>query len=547
MRKRAVLYARVSSDDRGKDGRNLAGQLGMCRKYAQERSWRVVAELAEDDRGASGASFELPRLDQVPKMAQSGGFDILIVRESDRLSRNLAKQLVVEEEMKRHGVQVNYMLADYPDTPEGRLNKYIRATIAEYEREKINERTIRGRRQKVQAGNVLVFGRPSYGYRVADKDGKTTLVVCESEAHVVRLIYTWYTSGDDAGRLLSLSGIARELSRLRIPTHADTHAGFKKRGRGEWDRGAVPRILKNETYTGSWHNGKTKGPHNGRRTRTPKEDRLMVEVASIVSDELWQAAQDRLQKNRRNTQNSPKHPYLLGRRVTCGACGLKMSGHSGNNASRKTYRYYRCPATFKKDSVVRRCDAPGFPVRYVDVVVWDWVKSFLTNPEALRRGLWEVHQERERASAPVRGRLAVVNGLLSSNRAQLERLLGLYLSGEFPREMLIDHKARLEKTAEVLERERASLVTPLETQTLTEDQLLGLQESAAAVAKELNAMDDDFVTRRQVIEALDVQANLAVEDGQKVVYTRCLFSDNVRLQFHSTCARIPPTGRSGVV
>ena len=204
MRKRAVLYARVSSDDRGKDGRNLAGQLGMCRKYAQERSWRVVAELAEDDRGASGASFELPRLDQVLKMAQSGGFDILIVRELDRLSRNLAKQLVVEEEMKRHGVQVNYMLADYPDTPEGRLNKYIRATIAEYEREKINERTIRGRRQKVQAGNVLVFGRPSYGYRVADRDGKTTLVVCESEAHVVRLIYTWYTSGDDAGRLLSL-------------------------------------------------------------------------------------------------------------------------------------------------------------------------------------------------------------------------------------------------------------------------------------------------------------------------------------------------------
>ena len=28
--KRAVLYARVSSDDRGKEGRNLAGQLEMC-------------------------------------------------------------------------------------------------------------------------------------------------------------------------------------------------------------------------------------------------------------------------------------------------------------------------------------------------------------------------------------------------------------------------------------------------------------------------------------------------------------------------------------
>jgi DNA invertase Pin-like site-specific DNA recombinase len=56
MSKRAVLYARVSSDDRGKDGRNLSGQLEMCRDYAERCSWLVVAELAEDDRGASGAA-----------------------------------------------------------------------------------------------------------------------------------------------------------------------------------------------------------------------------------------------------------------------------------------------------------------------------------------------------------------------------------------------------------------------------------------------------------------------------------------------------------
>ena len=34
MTKRAVLYARVSGDDTGKDGRNLAGQLELCRNYA---------------------------------------------------------------------------------------------------------------------------------------------------------------------------------------------------------------------------------------------------------------------------------------------------------------------------------------------------------------------------------------------------------------------------------------------------------------------------------------------------------------------------------
>jgi site-specific DNA recombinase len=177
MTKRAVLYARVSGDDRGKEGRNLASQLEMCRQYAQEQSWEVVTELAEDDRGASGASFELPELGRALEMAEAGDIDVLAVRELDRLSRNLAKQLVVEEELNRHNVKVEYVLEEYADTPEGRLNKHIRATIAEFEREKITERMLRGRRNKVKAGSVLVAGRPPFGYDVAEVNGRTTLVI----------------------------------------------------------------------------------------------------------------------------------------------------------------------------------------------------------------------------------------------------------------------------------------------------------------------------------------------------------------------------------
>jgi DNA invertase Pin-like site-specific DNA recombinase len=69
--KRAVLYARVSSDDTKKDGRNLAGQIEMCREYAQSKGWRVTAELSEDSRGASGAAWNLPMLDQALEMARA--------------------------------------------------------------------------------------------------------------------------------------------------------------------------------------------------------------------------------------------------------------------------------------------------------------------------------------------------------------------------------------------------------------------------------------------------------------------------------------------
>ena len=91
LRPRAVTYARVSGDDRGKGGRNLDSQIEMAREYAEKHGYKIIEALKEDDRGASGASFELEQLKRVREMAARQEFDVLVVRELDRLSRNLAK------------------------------------------------------------------------------------------------------------------------------------------------------------------------------------------------------------------------------------------------------------------------------------------------------------------------------------------------------------------------------------------------------------------------------------------------------------------------
>jgi len=51
--KRAVLYSRVSADDRSKEGRNLASQLEMGQAYAQGKGYQVVAQPTND----TGDSF----------------------------------------------------------------------------------------------------------------------------------------------------------------------------------------------------------------------------------------------------------------------------------------------------------------------------------------------------------------------------------------------------------------------------------------------------------------------------------------------------------
>ena len=527
MKKRAVLYARVSGDDRGNDGRNLIGQLGICREYAKQQGYSTVAELAEDDRGASGAEIDLPQLDRARKMAAAGEFDVLIVRELDRLSRNMVKQLIVEDELKRTGVTIEYAIGAYPDTPEGNLMKHVRATVAEYEREKITERMTRGRRLKVQTGNVVVHGRPPYGYRLANVDGKRALVIHEAEARIVRLIFVWYTQGDGDKGPLSIYAIAKRLTELRVPSRADNDPKIAKQSEyGRWNRTTVRNILRRESYAGIWHYGKV--AQNGtRRVYNPREKWIPLEVPAVVTREVWDSAQKQMEKNRCDSRRNLKHQYLLRRRLTCGTCGVKMNAQT-TSPTKGGYAYYFCPAHLRLDNYARECSqGQYFRVDHVDAAVWRWIRSLLAYPEQLAEGLKAEQSERHEMNKPLTDRLAVIDRLLADNLQQLDRLLKLYLTGEFSEAILVEHRNRLEKTVDGLQKERGRLVAQVERQELTDEQIANIVSFAEKVAQGLDKADQDFDARRRLIELLDVRTTLSVEDGEKIAYVHCMVDEAV--------------------
>ncbi len=381
MGERAVLYARVSSDDTRRDGRNLAGQLDMCREHAEKRGWQVVAELAEDDRGASGASLELPQLNRALEMARSGQFDVVIVREIDRFSRRLAKQLIIEEELKRYGVRIEYVLGEYPDSPEGNLMKNVKASIAEYEREKIAQRMTRGRRLVVKNGGIMLHGnKPPYGYRLAT-DGKS-IVIHEPEAEIIRLIFTWYVEGDETGKRLGTNLIAQKLTQMNVPTWEDIHHNnSKRRGRGQWSTGVIGRVLSRETYKGRWHYGRRKN-----NQMNPEEYWLVLEVPAIVSPEVWERAQAQKQVNKEHSKRNSQRQYLFTGRIRCGVCNTRMYGMA-RPASGKLYLYYYCNMKRADYAVKSDCTNGTFRADHVDRLVWEWVCSLLADPAKLSKGI----------------------------------------------------------------------------------------------------------------------------------------------------------------
>lgn len=115
-------------------------------------------------------------------------------------------------------------------------------------------------------------------------------------------------------------------------------------------------------------------------------------------------------------------------------------------------RYCMCPVRdHSRQDYIRNYDAPTCRVKQVGAGAWGWVKEMLTDPRAFARGLREYRQRCDEENEPLRTRLAVVDDLLADSRAQLGRLLDLYLPGGFSEEMLTDRKCRLEKTILALE------------------------------------------------------------------------------------------------
>jgi site-specific DNA recombinase len=266
MTKNAVIYCRVSTDEQTK-GYSLKTQADACEHYAHVQGYAILEAFNDD---YSGASLDRPELNRLREYIHSNQVDAVIVYDIDRLARKSVYQMLIEEEFQRLGVTVQYVLGQYEDNDEGRLQKQIRASIAEYEKAKILERSKRGKRGKAKSGFVIVGARPPYGYKVVSEPHKAWLEIDGEEAPIVQMIYDWYINGDANGTPMSANAIAVKLTELGIPTRGDKEGHYaKKFGTGVWQRGMVIHVLTNETYTGTWYFGKTHMVDDGQR-REPR-------------------------------------------------------------------------------------------------------------------------------------------------------------------------------------------------------------------------------------------------------------------------------------
>jgi site-specific DNA recombinase len=86
--KRAILYARVSTDEQARTGYSLAQQLETLRGYAADEGYEILEEVT--DAGYSGASLQRPGMDRVRNLVQGSGVSFVLAQDRDRFAREPA-------------------------------------------------------------------------------------------------------------------------------------------------------------------------------------------------------------------------------------------------------------------------------------------------------------------------------------------------------------------------------------------------------------------------------------------------------------------------
>src|SRR4051794_33966084 len=160
---RAILYARVSTDEQSRSGYSLAQQLEALREYAAREDYEVLEEVT--DPGQSGASLERPGMDRVRDLVAAGGVSAVLAQDRDRFAREPAYHYLLRKEFEEYSCKLKALTDRGDDSPEGELTDGILDQLAKYERAKIAERTRRGKLRKAREGRVIKVGRAPFGFR----------------------------------------------------------------------------------------------------------------------------------------------------------------------------------------------------------------------------------------------------------------------------------------------------------------------------------------------------------------------------------------------
>jgi len=201
---KAVLYCRVSSEGQI-EGTSLDTQVERGKSFVNSQGWALDKVFIEN--GESGKSTNRTAFQQMLSYLQENPVDILLTFKLDRLSRNLRDILnLIHEQLDPKKIALQSVTENFNSrSSEGMLLLQMLGSFAEFERKRINERTMAGKIATAKRGNWN-GGHVPFGFYRKIEGSPYDFDVDPQDAPIVKKIFRLYAQGYGAQKIKTLTG-----------------------------------------------------------------------------------------------------------------------------------------------------------------------------------------------------------------------------------------------------------------------------------------------------------------------------------------------------
>ena len=309
---RVTFYARVSSES-DEQLNSLGNQIRYYEEFIKRNpAWTFIPGYI--DEGISGASTKHREdFNRMVEDAAEGKFDFVITKEISRFARNTLDSILFTRQMLSSGVGVFFQNDNINTLDEdAELRLSIMSSIAQDELRKLSSRVKFGHQQAIKQSVVLGNSR-IFGY--TKEDGR--LVIDETEAPMVRELFELYATG--AYSMKQIENIFWEKGYRNLNGNKIAHT-------------TMSNMISNPKYKGYYVGNKVKvvDMFTKKQKFLPPEEWVMFKdetgqiVPAIVSEELWERANEVLRRRSedvKNRQGICNHANLLTGKLFCTHCG----------------------------------------------------------------------------------------------------------------------------------------------------------------------------------------------------------------------------------
>ncbi len=473
-------------------------------------------------------------MNELRKLIRKHKVDAVFCYSSDRLSRTPLDADVLLNEYFSSGVSL-YLSTHglIEDIAEHRLIFGIESHFNDFWRRKIIEATNRGKKEVIESGVPIFSGNTKYGFDFTGTKADKQIFHIQEEADTIKLIYGYFVFEQ-----WTVTQICDHFNNTNKPTRASLRKGFSRITK-RWTPAMLYQIIKDPCNMGIMYAKRYGTNADGKQFIRPKEDWIQLNVPPIISQELWNKAQEILREGRKLNARLGINEYLIARKVKCLHCGASMVGKP-NKVRGYCYFNYCCP---QRGRFNRGCDNTQYKVSLVDTATWNFITELISNPHAMLAAYRDAQKVVDSGLQDAIDTIKQYDDAIAAYQLKISRYADLYADGGITKDLFREKKHDLDKQILAATKLRAEYSASINEQRITNDDIDYLCE----LAEKVNAIvskgkDVSFARKKELIDALQITTALGVENGVKILYVYwAVYERRIDLQeFHAMSLQSKP-------